>query len=704
MQWFRINYIILDSCNNNMWDYKKTIFIIQFFIVSVVSAQSQRKYETNPNYYRTNNWIFGNQNSIRFIKTNQLDSPLTNGLEASSVFSTKEGRTIVYTDGENVWDSSNNLVVSGLMGNVSSSSGSVFCYNEDDSTLLLFNTNYSGSSNKELTYSKFKLTSNKIITLYKNHLLNSQMSEPLALIDSKVKGNKWLVSHGFDNNNFYVYNISNGVNSNCVQIFNVGEVNGGSAFSGQFDIRFSINGEFLIKSNFNVPNSANRAELFRFNNSSGQITKLFALTKLNFPVMGIAFSPDNSNLFVMERDSSLVIYKFYPNDSAKTNLSKKKILYKGQKFEIQNTIDNKIAFQIYDSSYLAIINSPSDFNNLNIKIRGLKLKNRSFSNGLPNFNQSYFYTPSIDFVYISDCINNSFLFEGRDTFTANQYNWQIKKIGKPVEATYTVKTISHSFADTGKYQVRYIASKGSRNDTLIKIISIYPKISKQFLGKDTFYDVGTPVNKLLKVPGGMQCQLWLNDSSGLTKYTADTTGMFICKVTSKSFCEVTDSIVITKCINNLVVPSIYRSNDSLFTYHQLADSFIWFRNNLQYKITKQPFIKLTDTGSYRVEAAKKEHCNRSSATQNVNKLGSHYPTLQEAGISIFPNPVNDILNITFQQQGDYQITIYSSLGQSLYSQHTASNGSINLSSLPAGVYLVQINNRTLKFNSVILKK
>ncbi len=196
----------------------------------------------------------------------------------------------------------------------------------------------------------------------------------------------------------------------------------------------------------------------------------------------------------------------------------------------------------------------------------------------------------------------------------------------------------------------------------------------------------------------------MTDSSGLSTYNVDTVGVFICKVTNQAFCQVTDTIVITECINSLTTPSIFRSGDTLFTYQQQADSFVWFRNNEQYKITKQAFLKLTDTGIYRVEAAKKEHCNRSSSTLNVNKLSIQYLTLQEAGINIYPNPTKGHLNITFQKPSDYYITLYNSLGQKVYWQHTAHDTSINLDSLPAGVYLVQINNNTRQFNTTILKE
>ena len=263
---------------------------------------------------------------------------------------------------------------------------------------------------------------------------------------------------------------------------------------------------------------------------------------------------------------------------------------------------------------------------------------------MPTFNQSYFHTPSIDYKYELNCISNNIQFWGKDTFKATTYNWQIKKNGKPAEGNYATKNINHTFTDTGKYEVRYIASNSNRQDTVIKIISIYPKVNKHFLGKDTAYPQGTTFNKILKSPVGMHCQLW-QDNIGLSTYKADTAGMYICKVTNKSFCEVIDTIVISECINSLSQPSLYRSRDTLYTYQQSADSFVWYRNNIQYRITKEPFIRLTDTGTYRVEATKKGYCNRSSIANYVNKLGISSIQLGDFNIQLFPCLIINCYNV-----------------------------------------------------------
>ena len=113
----------------------------------------------------------------------------------------------------------------------------------------------------------------------------------------------------------------------------------------------------------------------------------------------------------------------------------------------------------------------------------------------------------------------------------------------------------------------------------------------------------------------------------------------------------------------MTIPSIYRIQDSLYTYQQVADSFIWFKNNVQLKITKAAAIRVTDTGTYRVEAAKKEHCNRSSANFRIEKLGLHKLNSQAIGIKIYPNPAKE--KVFIEASTDYSLLVTDATGKTI---------------------------------------
>ncbi len=67
-------------------------------------------------------------------------------------------------------------------------------------------------------------------------------------------------------------------------------------------------------------------------------------------------------------------------------------------------------------------------------------------------------------------------------------------------------------------------------------------------------------------------------------------------------------------------------------------------------------------------------------------------------LSVYPNPVTDILNISNMESGT-SVSIYNTAG-SLLKKVVASNGTINVSELPKGIYFVSVNGATTK----IIKK
>lgn len=682
---------------------KQFLFIfISLFVINPVLSQTNRQYETNPDRERTNQWIFGTNNLVKFIPNNQADTFKINTVEAATVFSNEQGRVVLYSNGESVWDSLNNIVVSGLLGNTSSSMGTIFYYHSPDSTLFLFNTNYAQSSNKELSYNVFKLSNTGIKVISKNIVIQTQVCEPIALIFSDDRISAWLVCHGFNNSLFYTFRISNGVVSLCPVISNTGFYNGGNSFAGQIDLKFSNDGKYLLKSNLNFPLNGDGVQVFSFDVKTGTIKLLYSIPNNMFPVMGIAFSSDSRIIYINERDRDLKVLKFSPNDSLATITSmKSEMINIGKiKLELQNTLFDEIASIMLDSVFLASVKSPNYFNSLNINQKGIKPKLAvSSTNGLPNFNQSYFFTPSIDFAYKYDCISNKITFEGRDTFYSTAHNWEIRKVGKPIEGTYSVKNIKHTFTDTGNYDIQFIAMNGNRSDTIKKTIHIYPKINKNFLGKDTFYGQGTSINKTLSAPNGMHCYFWLSDSSYGNTLLADSAGIYIARITNQAFCVVTDTITITECINDLAIPSIFRSGDTLYTYHQTADSFVWHRNEKQYKVTKYPFMKLSDTGTYRVEAAKKQHCNRSSSSWHVSKLDVSIWQLQTSGIEIYPNPADESIIIDTETAEPFMIKIFDYEGKLVLEIQSYTNKTnLDISYLTQGLYIIELSNYKTLFH------
>lgn len=680
--------------------------MLLFLNVEII-AQSNRNYETNPDRKRTNIWFFGKEAGINF-NTNP-PSALTNGklntLEGSSSVCDTAGNLLFYTDGITVWNKNHDTMDNGygLFGHSSSTqSALVIKHPQNDSLFYIFTTPWAPNYNEGLHLSIINIFLNngygKVII--KNTPLYGTSTEKLTAINHQNNQDIWIIGHSFIDNYYFSFLLNKDGINNCPIIYSAGTTLAIGSFEGNAQCYFKVSHNSKYAANC-IPYMNGKIELFNFSDLTGKL-ELFKTLNLNFNPYGLEFSENDSNLFITGyiNDTNYVcVFNVLKGTFRILNKFKlgqiQSIQLHGQTIYLTSNDSNSLKGIDNINSY-----SLANFNNSkNISINPLK----KCSYGLPNFNQSYFYTPSIDFAYKYDCSNNQIKFEGRDTFYSTAQNWQIGKKGKPIEGNYFSKDIKHTFSDTGIYVVQYIAINGTRSDTIKKEIKIYPKINKYFLGKDTFYGQGTSINKTLVAPFGMQCYLWNKDSSKGNTFNADTAGVYVARITNQAFCVVTDTITITECINDLLIPSIYRNRDTLYTFHQLADSFMWFKNNQLLQVTKQPFIKLSDTGTYRVEAARKLHCNRSSSNFHISNLNVNINLAFDLGVKIYPNPADE--SITFEMQGTdgIKIRLYDAKGNLIYERYSKDlKTQMDISSLAQGLYVIELINEQTLYHSKIL--
>lgn len=81
---------------------------------------------------------------------------------------------------------------------------------------------------------------------------------------------------------------------------------------------------------------------------------------------------------------------------------------------------------------------------------------------------------------------------------------------------------------------------------------------------------------------------------------------------------------------------------------------------------------------------------RSSSLGNTDMTATDF--------AVYPNPANDVLNISSEATGINEIQITNMLGQHVMSQqfNDSSSAQINISGLTSGIYLLKINNSTVK--------
>jgi len=83
---------------------------------------------------------------------------------------------------------------------------------------------------------------------------------------------------------------------------------------------------------------------------------------------------------------------------------------------------------------------------------------------------------------------------------------------------------------------------------------------------------------------------------------------------------------------------------------------------------------------------------------DFKKFVSNIETIEENNeIRLYPNPANDFVNIEMEVAKDIPCYIYSLLGERLLAtQINSANQTIDVSRLPANIYLLQIGNQIIK--------
>lgn len=173
-----------------------------------------------------------------------------------------------------------------------------------------------------------------------------------------------------------------------------------------------------------------------------------------------------------------------------------------------------------------------------------------------------------------------------------------------------------------------------------------------------------------------------------------------------------------------IVSSIYNSSDSELhiivtnkdmyssvngtfnlTSNTIYDSisvYSVFRNNTAIQYTQLPNSTITSAGfNYTLAPASMHHfvLKRKAYPASLNDMN-----LVANDVEIFPNPANDILNISNKSTQKFNIEIINSLGQIMMTNSISDNiSTINISSFPKGIYSIRFTTNEGNFNKQFVK-
>jgi hypothetical protein len=654
--------------------------------------------ETNPNYNAVNNWVIGNNIGMKWNKEFiHFDTTRKNWIqESSSSVSDNNGDLKFYSNGLQLYDNNDSSLLHDLKGSSSSTQGSLIA-NCGLNQFILLVTDFNNNPSPKLTYTSFVSTEFSFNINQLNKILLRNGTEKLTGGVLLNKHKTIIITHD-KTDLFYTFIISNLSDIICPQISKKESTKMVKNAFGQGMIKQSFSG---IKIAIAASNPQGFIEIFSFNRETGLVENLLYSLK-STDAYGLEFSPNEKYLYATLYNGDLIQIDIANKTSMKVGFTKPNTIT-----GIQRGPDNKIYVARVKEPYLDAIEHPDSFGiACGFKQRAVNLPaNVNF--GLPNFNASYFYTPSIDYAYTEDCWEHTYSFEGRDTFDADGYKWIFSK-GSYRDSKLT-KNCVYQFADTGKWQVSHIAWNASRADTVTKTLTIRPKWEKDVLGKDTFYCKGNKASITLKAPVDMHCVHWgdngpveepnLDETLGpiidydhfhTDTFLADTAGTYIVKLTNKTFCQMWDTITVSE-FPNPQKPSIQR-NDQELESSIIATEYRWYFNGSLKLTTNNSQLIPDSNGYWQVQLVSEYGCESALSDSFLVGFASVEELKPQAlAFKVYPNPSDGRISIDVPKEGEYKILVADLNGKLVYS--TLKNLSL-LSEfeldLPNGTYIITI--------------
>lgn len=438
----------------------RKLILIGFFLSMLVShAQGE-----------ANIWYFGQNAGIDFNSGTPV--ALTNGQlvtdEGCATISNASGQLLFYTDGITVYNKNHVVMMNGngLMGHPSSTQSATIVPKPGSNNLYYIFTTDNEHDPNGFRYSIVDMNldgGNGAVTSDKNILVYTPTIENLGITKHGNGQDYWIITHGWNSNSFIAYQLTaTGLNLTPV-ITNIGAIitGGPTDFVAAGTIKISPSGSKLA-----FTSVSDIAQLFNFNNITGVLSNEITLISEPGELYGAAFSPDESLLYIS--NSFGKIHQFNLNA---INIPSSKITIHNSNIPGQMQVgpDNKIYVAFGSRFYLGVINNPNVIGmGCNFQMDGFYLGGKKSKQGLPSFNQSFFFTPSI--TVNSNCEGESSVFNFSTSQTVLSATWDFGD-----GTTSTAINPTHTYANAGNYNVSLTVVTPFGTGTNTAPITIFPK-------------------------------------------------------------------------------------------------------------------------------------------------------------------------------------------------------------------------------------
>ncbi|HNQ13769.1 MAG TPA: gliding motility-associated C-terminal domain-containing protein [Bacteroidia bacterium] len=354
--------------------YRKTLIFLLFVFPLHAIAQYQH-------------WRFGFNAGIHFNPTpvSIAGSPLSTD-EGCTTVSDRKGNLLFYTNGEWVWDKTNNVMQNGigLYGHFSTTQSTLAVPVFSDSTQYIlftlaaqagsFSSPYGG-----LSYSKIdmKLNNGNGAVTIKNNLLVTPACEGITATKNFNQTESWVIVHEWLSNRFFAYNVDCDGIVHTPVISSVGTVRNSNVFGsneGTLGCLAMNEAGTILASTFtnyiDASNAHTMVELFYFDNVTGKLSMMESFpieirNQLHERGYGLQFSPDGTKLYCSTHglDQGISYQRVYQFDLNQQPISSSQYVVSsgGKPYgSIQRAPDNKLYIaRLNGSAFLSAIENPN---------------------------------------------------------------------------------------------------------------------------------------------------------------------------------------------------------------------------------------------------------------------------------------------------------------------------------------------------------
>ena len=286
------------------------------------------------------------------------------------------------------------------------------------------------------------------------------------------------------------------------------------------------------------------------------------------------------------------------------------------------------------------------------------------------------------------------------------YQWLLNGVGVPGEITSSL-----SANQAGDYSV-VVSTATCGSDTSLSVnITVAPApVSVISASGPLSVCAGDSVSLSATTGIGYSYQWQLNsvDIQGEVASTinVNTSGTYTAAVTNTCGTLVSNSIAVT-VFPAPNAPIISLQTDSLVS--TAAVSYQWYYAGTAISGAVSGFYVPTQNGAYTVVTTDANGCTAVSSIFAMTTVGVSSISLQD-GLSIFPNPSNDMVSISGQASvSNLDLKLFSATGQVVNSTNASVIGGLfkvelNISNLSKGVYFLQVTSNNAESYFKVIKK